>query len=51
MHGARVAYYEERLQEQYDFDGWIEGMEDVQRANIKNNIEFYTAKIADLRRE
>ena len=44
--------YEERLkvckrllQEQLDFDNWIEGLEHIQRKNVKANIRYFKRRI------
>ena len=48
MKAAQLEYYKELLEEQYNFDGWIEGMEETQKANIKENIEYFKKKIAEV---
>jgi len=40
--------YRRQLQEQYEFNRWIEGMEEIQRKNIKANIEYLERKIKEL---
>jgi hypothetical protein len=40
--------YKGLLQAEYEFDRWIEGMEELQKKNIAKNIERYKAKIAEL---
>ena len=48
MKAAQLKYYKECLEEQYNFDGWIEGMEETQKANVKENIEYFKSKIEQL---
>ena len=48
MKDAQLEYYKELLEEQYNFDGWIEGMEETQKANVKENIEYFKSKIEQL---
>ena len=45
---SQLKLYKELLQDQYNFDRWIEGMEELQKKNIAKNIEHYKAKIAEL---
>lgn len=47
----QIRYYEERLEEQYNFDEFdeIEKFAEIQRNNIKDNIVFYTEKIKQLK--
>lgn len=40
--------YKRMLQEQYDFNNWTEGFEEIQKKNIKSNIEFLKNKILEL---
>ena len=43
--------YKKLLKEEYEFNGWIEGMEEVQKKNIEVNIEYYKKKIAEIESE
>lgn len=43
--------YKEELQKQYNFDGWIEGFEEMQKRNIESNIQYFKKKIAELEEE
>lgn len=45
---SQLIHYKRQLQEQYDFDVWIEGFEENQRKNIAKNIEYYNEKIAEV---
>lgn len=45
---AQLAMYKRQLEEQYTFDGWIEGHEEQQKENIQSNIEYYKEKIKAL---
>ena len=38
---SRLRVCERMLQEQYDFDDWIEGWEETQRKNVKANIVYF----------
>ena len=40
--------YKEKLQEEYDFDDWIDGFEKLQRSNVASNIEYFKKKIEEL---
>lgn len=40
--------YKQQLKEQYEFNDWIEGMEEIQRKNIKSNIEYLERKIKEM---
>ena len=40
--------YKQLLKEQYEFNRWIEGMEEIQQRNIEANIEYYKKKIDEL---
>jgi hypothetical protein len=48
MKAAQLRHFKELLEEQYNFDGWIEGMEETQKANVKENIEYFKSKIEQL---
>ena len=48
MKDAQLKHFKELLEEQYNFDGWIEGMEETQKANVKENIEYFKSKIEQL---
>lgn len=48
---ARIKYCEEELERLYGFDDWIEGMEDVQRSNLKQNIEYFEKELESLKKE
>ncbi len=48
MKAAQLEYYKECLEEQYNFDGWIEGMKETQKANVKENIEYFKKKITEV---
>ena len=48
MKEAQLKYYKECLEEQYNFDGWIDGMEETQKANVKENIEYFKKKIEEV---
>lgn len=37
--------YKRLLKEEYEFNDWIEGMEEIQRKNIEANIEYYKRRI------
>jgi hypothetical protein len=39
-----IKMYKRQLQEQYNFNGWIEG----QKRNIESNIQYFKKKIAEL---
>jgi hypothetical protein len=39
-----IKMYKRQLQEQYNFNGWIE----MQKRNIESNIQYYKKKIAEL---
>ena len=43
--------YREELQKQYDFNNWAEGLEELQRKNIKSNIKYLKKKIKELEAE
>ena len=45
---AELQLYKNLLQDEYNFDRRIEGMEEIQRKNIALNIEHFKAKIAEL---
>ena len=45
---CKLKFYKEELQENYDFDNWIEGMEERQRQVIASNIEYFKNKIKEL---
>jgi hypothetical protein len=45
---AELKLYKDLLQEQYNFDRWAEGMEELQKKNIAANIEYFKAKITEL---
>lgn len=45
---SQLKLYRGMLQEQYDFDRWDENFEELQRKNVKSNIECFKAKIAEL---
>lgn len=38
---AQINVYTRQLQEEKDFDNWVEGAEELQMKNIKLNIEYY----------
>ena len=48
MKDAQLKHFKELLEEQYNFDGWIEGMEETQKANVKENIKYFKSKIEQL---
>ena len=48
MKAAQLEYYKECLEEQYNFDGWIDGMRETQEKNVKLNIEYFKSKIEQL---
>ena len=48
MKEAQLKYYKECLEEQYNFDGWIDGMRETQEKNVKENIEYFKKKIAEV---
>ena len=45
---SALKLYKRYLQEQYDFDNWIDGLEETQKKNIESNIRYYKEKIAEL---
>lgn len=45
---SALKMYKEHLQREYEFNNWIEGFEELQRKNIKENIEYLKNKIAEL---
>lgn len=45
---SAIKMYKRLLQEQYEFNNWIEGFEEIQKKNIKSNIRYYKDKIAKL---
>lgn len=45
---SALKIYKRQLQEQYGFNNWISGMEEIQKKNIKANIKYYKQKIAEL---
>ena len=45
---SALKMYREHLQREYEFNNWIEGFEELQRKNIKENIEYLKNKIAEL---
>lgn len=45
---SELKLYKELLQDEYDFNNWIEGYEERQRINIAANIEYFNKKIAEL---
>jgi hypothetical protein len=48
MKAAQLEYYKECLEEEENFDGWIDGMRETQEANVKENIEYFKSKIEQL---
>ena len=48
MKEAQLEYYKECLEEQYNFNGWIDGMRETQEKNVKENIEYFKKKIAEV---
>lgn len=40
--------YMEKLQEQYNFNNWIEGLEEHQKKVNESNIRYYKEKIKEL---
>jgi hypothetical protein len=47
MLNDRLEVYKRHLQEEYEFDNWIEGFEETQRANIQSNIEYLQGLIKE----
>lgn len=45
---SKLKLYKDMLQEQYDFNNWEKGLEEIQRKNVKSNIEYFKAKIAEI---
>lgn len=45
---SALKMYKECLQKQYDFDNWIDGLEETQKKNIESNIRYFKEKIAEL---
>ena len=43
-----MALYQCELHEQFAFDNWLEGWEDIQKTNQALNIEFLERKITEL---
>jgi len=43
--------YERQLSEEQNFNRWIEGVEELQRKNIKKNILYIKKKIKELKEE
>lgn len=43
---SEIALYKRHIQEEYEFDNWIEGYETVQRKVIAENIKYFRNKIA-----
>lgn len=48
---SAIKMYKRLLQEQYEFNNWIEGFEEVQKENIESNIRYWKDKIAKLEGE
>ena len=50
MKEAQLKYYKECLEEQYNFGGWSEDdkWKETQKANVKENIEYFKKKIAEV---
>ena len=42
---ARLSFCERRLEELKSFDGWIEGMEELQKSNINSDIKYFKREI------
>lgn len=42
---SRIRCLERWLKEQYEFDYWIEGCEELQRKNIKSNIKYFKRRL------
>ena len=42
---ARLAFCERRLEEEKAFDGWIEGMKELQEKNRQSNIRYFKRRI------
>lgn len=40
-YNSRIQCLERWLKEQYEFDDWMPGCEDIQRKNIKSNIKSF----------
>lgn len=47
MYQDRLVVYKRHLQEQYEFNDWCEGWEEIQRANREKNIEYYQRLIKE----
>lgn len=45
---SALKMYEEQLKEELSFNGWIKGMEDMQKSNIAINIKYIKDKIKKL---
>jgi len=43
----RLKVYERQLKDNNDFDDWFEGLEEIQRANVKANAEYMMGLIAE----
>ena len=48
---SRVKTYKRQLKENNSFDGWWEGAEELQRANVKVNAEYLGGLIAEAEKE
>lgn len=44
---SALKMWQQKLQEEYEFDGWVAGFEDIQKENIAANIEYIKGKIAE----
>lgn len=48
MKEAQLKYYKECLAEEENFNGWFDDMRETQEANVKENIEYFKKKIAEV---
>lgn len=45
-----LKYYNERIEEELNFDNWCEGWEEIQKKNIQSNIHYYKRKIRKVKK-
>ena len=45
---SALKLYKELLQQQYEFDNWIEECREIQESNIEANIKYFKTKIDEL---
>lgn len=47
---CQLKYYNECLEEELNFDNWIEGLEETQKKNIRINILYFKRKIRKVKK-